>query len=84
METSAFRVPEEDLSEDLASVCLFPTELDLFPTSVCLFPTEVDLDDSEDCLDADIDLTDDFVPVIDSECLQEKLLGKNDDNESWF
>ena len=70
METSAFRVPDEDLSEDLASVCLFPTE--------------VDLDDSEDCLDADIDLTEDFVPVIDSECLQEKLLGKNYDNERWF
>ena len=84
LETSAFRVPDEDLSEDLASVCLFPIELDLFPTSVCLFPTELDLDDSEDCLDADIDLTEDFVPVRDSECLQEKLLGKNDDNESWF
>ena len=84
METSAFRVPEEDLSEDLASVCLFPTELDLFPTSVCLFPTELDLDDSDDCLDADIDLTEDFVPVRDSECLQEKLLGKDDDNERWF
>ena len=70
METSAFRVLEEDLSEDLASVCLFPTE--------------VDLDDSEDCLDADIDLTEDFVPVIDSECLQEKLLSKDDDNEKWF
>ena len=70
METSAFRVPDEDLSEDLASVCLFPTE--------------VDLDDSEDCLDADIDLTEDFVPVIDSECLQEKLLSKDDDNEKWF
>ena len=84
METSAFRVPDEDLSEDLASVCLFPTELDLFPTSVCLFPTEMDLDDSEDCLDADIDLTEDFVPVRDSECLQEKLLSKDDDNEKWF
>ena len=70
METSAFRVPEEDLSEDLASVCLLPTE--------------VDLEDSEDCLDADIDLTEDFVPVIDSECLQEELLSKNDDNESRF
>ena len=70
METSAFRVPDEDLSEDLASVCLFPTE--------------VDLDDSEDCLDADIDLTEDFVPVRDSECLQEKLLSKDDDNEKWF
>ena len=84
METSAFRVPDEDLSEDLASVCLFPIELDLFPTSVCLFPTELDLDDSDDCLDADIDLTEDFVPVIDSECLQEKLLSKDDDNEKWF
>ena len=81
METSAFRVPDEDLSEDLASVCLFPTELGL---SVCLFPTELDLDDSDDCLDAEIDLTEDFVPVIDSECLQEKLLGNDDDNESWF
>ena len=70
METSAFRVPEEDLSEDLASVCLFPTELDL--------------DDSDDCLDADRDLTEDFVPVRDSECLQEKLLGNDDDNERWF
>ena len=70
METSAFRVPDEDLSEDLASVCLFPTELDL--------------DDSDDCLDADIDLTEDFVPVRDSECLQEKLLSKDDDNEKWF
>ena len=70
METSAFRVPDEDLSEDLASVCLFPTG--------------VDLDDSEDCLDADIDLTEDFVPVRDSECLQEELLGKNHDNESRF
>ena len=70
METSAFRVPDEDLSEDLASVCLLPTE--------------VDLEDSEDCLDADIDLTEDFVPVRDSECLQEKLLSKDDDNEKWF
>ena len=70
METSAFRVPDEDLSEDLASVCLFPTEMDL--------------DDSDDCLDADIDLTEDFVPVRDSECLQEKLLSKDDDNEKWF
>ena len=66
LETSAFRVPDEDLSEDLASVCLFPTE--------------VDLDDSDDCLDADIDLTEDFVPVTDSECLMQE----NDDNESCF
>jgi hypothetical protein len=63
-ETSALRVPEEDLSEDLASDCRATAD-----ELVC---TD-DLEDS-DCLEADKDRTEDFVPVtdddVDSDCLE--------------
>ena len=94
LETSPWRVPDDDLDE--TSPCCWPVvDEDFEETSALLVPDEdlsedlasdvwtEDLEDS-DCLEADKDRAEDLAPVtdddVDSDCLEEEL-GQKDDND---